>query len=315
MVERFNQTLLKMLGTLEECQKSDWKTHVPTLVHAYNCTLHDSTGYSPYYLMFGRHPRLAIDAFLGLRPVDVNASSSSEFIRKLTDRLQHAYTRARQATKKSSAKQKKAYDLKVRSSQLQPGDMVLVRNVCIRGKQKLADRWERQPYIVKRQPIPSIPVYEVAPEHGRTRKTRTVHRNLLLPFMCVSSTTDEVRAEEPPPSDEDNSDTEHESSANEQPEEDDDVDPEQRYVIPMRRRRGERGLLPRSTSRIDDAAGENRSRSSSSESDEMGSGLSTSRPQRKRKPPAWMTAGDFVLPQAQSQSHVFSVPREQVIWV
>ena len=32
-VERLNQTLLKMLGTLEDYQKSDWKAHVPTLVH------------------------------------------------------------------------------------------------------------------------------------------------------------------------------------------------------------------------------------------------------------------------------------------
>ena len=33
-VERLNQTLLKMLGTLEDYQKSDWKAQVPTLVHA-----------------------------------------------------------------------------------------------------------------------------------------------------------------------------------------------------------------------------------------------------------------------------------------
>ena len=32
-VERFNQTLLQMLGTLEESKKSDWKAHVPSLVH------------------------------------------------------------------------------------------------------------------------------------------------------------------------------------------------------------------------------------------------------------------------------------------
>ena len=32
-VERFNQTVLKMLGTLEDYQKSDWKAHVPTLVN------------------------------------------------------------------------------------------------------------------------------------------------------------------------------------------------------------------------------------------------------------------------------------------
>ena len=60
-VERFNQTLLQMLGTLEESKKSDWKAHVPSLVHASNSTFHDSTGYSPYFLMFVRHPRLAIE--------------------------------------------------------------------------------------------------------------------------------------------------------------------------------------------------------------------------------------------------------------
>ena len=67
-VIRFDKTLLKMLGTLEEYQKSDWKSHVPTLVHAYNATFHNSTGFSPYFIMFGRHPRLAIDAFLGITP-------------------------------------------------------------------------------------------------------------------------------------------------------------------------------------------------------------------------------------------------------
>ena len=52
-----------MLGTLEEDQKSDWKTYIPTLVHA-NATRQENTGFSPHYLMFGRNPRLAVDAFL-----------------------------------------------------------------------------------------------------------------------------------------------------------------------------------------------------------------------------------------------------------
>lgn len=37
-VERFNQTLLKMLGTLEHDQKADFKSHVAPLLQAYNAT-------------------------------------------------------------------------------------------------------------------------------------------------------------------------------------------------------------------------------------------------------------------------------------
>ena len=52
--KRMNQTILAMLKTLPEHHKTQWKNHVNKLVHAYNCTKHSSTGYSPYYLTFGR---------------------------------------------------------------------------------------------------------------------------------------------------------------------------------------------------------------------------------------------------------------------
>ena len=40
-----------MLGTLPEKEKADWKSHLGSMTHAYNCTRHPSTTYSPYYLM------------------------------------------------------------------------------------------------------------------------------------------------------------------------------------------------------------------------------------------------------------------------
>ena len=49
--EHFNSTFLNMLGTLTPKQKKDWKSHVPALVHAYNCTRNAATGSSPYYLL------------------------------------------------------------------------------------------------------------------------------------------------------------------------------------------------------------------------------------------------------------------------
>ena len=67
MVERYNKTLLNILGTLSEDQATDWKSYVSTLTHTYNAAEHESTGYAPFFLMLGCHPRLAIAAFLGLK--------------------------------------------------------------------------------------------------------------------------------------------------------------------------------------------------------------------------------------------------------
>ena len=54
------------MATLPEVKKNVWKAHVSTLTHASNAAVHDSRGFAPYYLMFSWHPRLAINAFLGL---------------------------------------------------------------------------------------------------------------------------------------------------------------------------------------------------------------------------------------------------------
>ena len=44
---------------------------------------------------------------------------------------------------------------------------------------------ELTPYVVKSQAIPDIPVYEVIPENPHPRKTRLLHRILLLPFSSI----------------------------------------------------------------------------------------------------------------------------------
>ncbi|XP_074653610.1 uncharacterized protein LOC141907767 [Tubulanus polymorphus] len=43
-----------------------WKDHLKTVVWQYNCTPHESTGYAPYTLLFGREPIIPVDQVFGL---------------------------------------------------------------------------------------------------------------------------------------------------------------------------------------------------------------------------------------------------------
>lgn len=185
-VERFNRTLLGMLGTLEEKDKHHWRDFVKPLVHAYNCTRNDATGYSPYELMFGRQPRLPIDLVLGIHPDMGNHKTHSEYVKGLRRRLQESYSLAAKNSRKIGEKNKARFNKKVKAAELLQGDRVFVRNMSIRGKHKLADRWEQKIHVVVRR-IRDSPVYVVKPETGEGPH-RALHRDLLLPcgFLPVA---------------------------------------------------------------------------------------------------------------------------------
>lgn len=156
-VERFNRTLLQMLGTIENKQKAHWKEYVKPLVHAYNCTRNDVTGYSTYELMFGRQPRLPLDIAFGLLN-DEPCHSHSKYVTPLKSRLEKSYKLALENSRKVAKQSKKRFDRNVVVSVLEVGERVLVRNVQLRGKQKLSDKWEPTVYIVLKK-VQNVPVY------------------------------------------------------------------------------------------------------------------------------------------------------------
>ena len=112
--EHFNSTLLNMCGTLTPEQKKDWKSHVPALVHAYNCTKNTATGFSPYYLLFGREPRLPVDLEFGSqRESQKGFHGETSCVSQLKRRLKFAHNKAKQMAKRQQAKHKELYDQKV----------------------------------------------------------------------------------------------------------------------------------------------------------------------------------------------------------
>ena len=150
VTERFNRTLLNMLGTLENSQKVDWKRYVSSLVYAYNCTPHESTRVAPFELMFGRKPKLPIDAIFEQTRGSVE-NSFSEYITDLQNRMLKTRQIVEEHLKTAKIRQKHYYDLKARSAKVIPGDKVLVKILAFEGKHKIATNLKKNciPYSIK----------------------------------------------------------------------------------------------------------------------------------------------------------------------
>ena len=303
MVERFNRTLLNMLGTLEESQKLDWKSHVSTMTHAYNAAVHDSTGFSPFFLMFGRHPRLAIDAFLGIPQDRETTRSQEDYVDRLKQRLDAAYLIASEESARNATRQKGYYDARVRHSNLEVGDRVLVEKKGHKGKHKIGDIWEHCPYVVTGKPAPDIPLYDVVKENARNSKTRTLHRNMLLPFTglpcprthkSAQKKREKEKVEEVVVPSEESEYEYSDSSKSSADEEESEGDPPQvaPYVPPCRRAPGQKGALPPT-----------RTKNSTAES-------SLPRAARNRRPPDRYRGNAWVRSQ-----HTFTVPAHKVVYL
>ncbi|KAL6459343.1 hypothetical protein MHYP_G00328150 [Metynnis hypsauchen] len=193
-VERFNRTLLGMLGTLKNKKKHHWRDYVKPLTHAYNCTKNEVTGYSQYQMLFVRQPRLLVDIAFCLPVKDGAPKSHSQYVKNLKARLEESYRIATRNSQKTAERNKRSFDKAVRESTLAEGDQVLVRNVRLRNKHKLADKWESTVYKVLKR-MGDLPVYTVQPLGG-DGSVRTLHRDLLLPCGDLSE-KEEIEPSEP----------------------------------------------------------------------------------------------------------------------
>lgn len=116
--ERTNQTLVKSLVKLSSSTE-DWDIHIEAALYAYRISRHDSSRYSPFFLLYNRYPRKAIDYELATTksetqsPDDVPSPEEREdIIQKLLELRGHYHERARTNIKKAQEKQKEHYDAK-----------------------------------------------------------------------------------------------------------------------------------------------------------------------------------------------------------
>jgi hypothetical protein len=154
-----------MLGKVISSHQRDWDEVLPHVLAAYRASLHEATGFTPNYLMFGRETRAPIDLVYGRPPdADRRAGTYSTYVQDFAERVESAYRLVREHLRVSAERRKKKYDLKVRPAAFAPGDRVWYYTP--RRYQGRSPKWARMytgPFYVMEQ---------TGPVNYRLRRTR-----------------------------------------------------------------------------------------------------------------------------------------------
>ena len=178
-IECFHQTLFRMIGKLASDKKAQWELHLPELLQAYNSTRSAITGYSPHYLMFGRHPHLPVDFYFPTKGAYVHFHCVPMYVEEVRKCFKESYTEAHLQTNSEVEQQKRYYDRATSTMQLMPGDIILMKLDTFQGKRKVKDGWSEVGYVVTRQVANDMPTYEVK-DDGRNVKIAHCNRLFLV---------------------------------------------------------------------------------------------------------------------------------------
>ena len=180
--ERVHQTLQRMIGKLNPEKRQKWPEHIGSMLIAYNTTRSQVTGYSPYFLMFGRRPQLPVDLLFPTVNKREWTHTIDEYVKALYEWLTECLQLAQESVSKEAKRQKRLYDKKVGAMELHPGHCVLVHLDAFQGQhRKLKNRWGDDIHTVINRKADGIPMYEVKNEH--TRKKKVLHRARLLLWL------------------------------------------------------------------------------------------------------------------------------------
>lgn len=127
MVERMNRTIQNMLSKYIQENQKDWDLHLDFIVMAYNSCEHDSTGCSPYKIVYGENIVLPVDILTdNVCAKDTNETEEkvNGFMPKLQSNVKKIHAFVRKSLSKSAKKQKKHYDAHVKEMKYEVGDLV-----------------------------------------------------------------------------------------------------------------------------------------------------------------------------------------------
>jgi ribonuclease HI len=139
--ERLNGTLVRILKAYVNEFQEDWDEKLKWALYVYNTTNHSSTGFSPYHILHGLEPRSPFNEHLSVESDHNTIGQIRQIIRQT----------ALEYNKRAQEAQKREYDKRRTSIELQPGQLVWVReHACPTDlSRKFYPKWSGPCVIVK----------------------------------------------------------------------------------------------------------------------------------------------------------------------
>jgi len=109
----------------------EWDEHVSLAMFSYNTSVHESTGYMPYELVFGRIPRTP-SAYPPLE--EETEITYQQYLTNLFNKLQDTQENAKKHLTRSKEKSKRYYDQRLNIRSFKPGDYVFLLKEPRKGK-------------------------------------------------------------------------------------------------------------------------------------------------------------------------------------
>ncbi|CAC5390376.1 unnamed protein product [Mytilus coruscus] len=102
MIERMNRSINDMLSKYIKSQQKDWDQCLDFIMMAYNLTPNESTGISPYKLVFGREMSFPINIITEpIEEMPQEPKYTSEYVTELEERLREAHDLTKEISRKA----------------------------------------------------------------------------------------------------------------------------------------------------------------------------------------------------------------------
>ena len=170
---------------------------MPYVTFAYNSAVQESTGYSPFFLLYGREPTTTLETILDYP--EAEKENYDEYVQRKAEVASEARRIAVETMRKRGERMKEKFDLNHRDTTYTIGDLVAIHFPIRKvGRSEKLMRRYFGPYIIRGEVTPVT--YSVQPlDNPRNRKPESIHVSRMKPYYMLpeDSGREETDEEEP----------------------------------------------------------------------------------------------------------------------